>query len=91
MYYLYYIHFQLGQLCYGEARLDEALGFFLQDLLLSRSQLGLMHPRVAGILCDIALVYDDKNEKEAADLYKAALVILLEFYGPTHLQLASVR
>ena len=67
------------------------MGFYLQDLLLTRVQVGLSHPRVAGILNDIALVYDDKNQREAGSLYEAALMILLDFYGPSHIDVAILR
>ena len=33
--------FQLGQQAYGQSRLDEALGYFLQDLSLTRSEVSL--------------------------------------------------
>ena len=40
---------------------------------------------------DIALVYDDKNDRVAGDLYEAALVILLDTYGRQHLDVAVTR
>ena len=45
----------------------------------------------ADILNDIALVYDDKNDRVAGDLYEAALVLLLDTYGRQHLDVAVTR
>ena len=83
--------FQLGQLCYKQARLDEALGYFLQDLNLTRGDVGSAHPRCAGVLNDIALVYDDRNDQVAGELYEAALIILLDTYGHSHMDVAILR
>ncbi|XP_070541009.1 uncharacterized protein [Ptychodera flava] len=82
---------QVGKLCYSQGRLDEALGFYLQDLKLTRSHVGTNHPRTAGIINSIALVYDDKNDELAGTLYEVALAILLETYGPAHIDVAHVR
>ena len=40
-------HFQLGQLSYKQGRLEEALGYFVHDLQLTRADVGTGHPRVA--------------------------------------------
>ena len=82
---------QLGQLSYKQGRIDEALGYFLQDLSLTRNEVGTTHPRTAGILNEIALVYDDKNDPVAGELYEAALTILLDVYGSSHLEVAVTR
>ena len=39
--------FQLGQLSYKQGRLEEALGYFVHDLQLTRADVGTGHPRVA--------------------------------------------
>ena len=83
--------FQLGQLSYKQGRIDEALGYNIQDLTLTRGDVGTSHPRTAGILNDIALVYDDKNDPLARELYEAALTILLDTYGGNHLDVAVTR
>lgn len=82
---------QLGQLCYKQTRLDEALGYYLQDLKLTRSEVGTSHPRTAVILNDIALVYDDMNKPLAQDLYEAALAVFVDTYGSAHVDVAVVR
>ncbi|XP_077992057.1 uncharacterized protein LOC144446177 [Glandiceps talaboti] len=82
---------QVGKLCYQQGRVDEALGFYLRDLKMTRGHVGTNHPRTAGIINSIALVYDDKNDELAGTLYEAALAILLETYGPAHLDVAHVR
>ncbi|XP_013386754.1 TPR repeat-containing protein DDB_G0287407-like [Lingula anatina] len=82
---------KIGQLTYKQGRLEESLGYFLQDLKLTRGEVGTAHPRVAGILNDIALVYDDGNDPLAEELYEAALAVLVETYGPEHLDVAIVR
>ena len=45
----------------------------------------------AGVINDVALVYDDKNESIAGDLYEAALVILLDTFGTQHPDVAVTR
>ncbi|KAL5013818.1 hypothetical protein ScPMuIL_008088 [Solemya velum] len=82
---------KLGQLCYKQTRLDEALGYYLQDLKLTRSEVGTSHPRTAVILNDIALVYDDMNKPLAQDLYEAALAVFVDTYGSAHVDVAVVR
>lgn len=76
---------------YKQGRIDEALGYFLQDLNLTRNEVGTSHPRTASVLNDIALVYDDKNDRLAGQLYEAALMILLDVFGQSHLDVATVR
>ncbi|KAL3870127.1 hypothetical protein ACJMK2_042738, partial [Sinanodonta woodiana] len=82
---------KLGQLCYQQGRIDEGLGYFLQDLKLTRSENGMDHPLSGAILNDIALVYDDKADKLARPLYQNALLILKKVYGPMHIDVATVR
>ena len=105
---------QLGQLSYKQGRVDEAIEHFIQDLAMTRADVGTSHPRMAskcllplscdvivvvvthhrmcaGVINDIALVYDDKNESIAGDLYEAALVILLDTFGNQHLDVAVTR
>ena len=86
-----YIQLQLGQLAYSQGRTSEALGYFIQDLTLTRGDVGTAHPRTASILNDIALVYDDMNDPLAGELYQAALTILLDTYGNNHLDVAVTR
>ena len=71
--------------------MEEALAYFIQDLSLTRSEVGTTHPRTAGILNEIALVYDDKNSAVAGSLYEASLSILLDVYGLSHLEVAVTR
>ena len=82
---------QLGQSSYTQGRIDDALGYFLQDLKLTRGEVGTAHPRTAGILNDIALVYDDKTLPLAGELYEVALATLLDTYGDSHLDVAVTR
>ena len=49
------------------------------------------HASRAGVINDVALVYDDKNESIAGDLYEAALVILLDTFGTLHPDVAVTR
>ena len=83
--------FQLGQLSYKQGRLDEALGYFMQDLKLTRGEVGAAHPRTATVLNDLALVYDDKSDPLAGQLYEAALFILRDTYGNNHVDVAVIR
>ncbi len=76
---------------YKQGRLDEALGYFLQDLTLTRGEVGATHPRTAGVLNDIALVYDDRSNPVAGELYEAALTTLLATYGSNHIEVALIR
>lgn len=82
---------QLGQMCYKQGRLDDALGYFVQDLKLTRGDVGTAHPRTAGILNDVGLVYDDQSSPLAGQLFEAALAILLDVYGSNHVDVAMVR
>ena len=82
---------QLGQLSYIQGRIDEGLGYFLQDLKLTRGDVGNAHPRIASILNDIALAYDDANDPLSGTLYEAGLAILMETYGNQHLDVAIMR
>ena len=76
---------------YAQGRIDEALGFFLQDLKLSRSEVGVHHPRTATVLNEIALVYDDKNDEIAGKLYETALCIMTETYGNNYIGTGVIR
>ena len=76
---------------YKQDRLDEALGYFLQDLKLTRGEVGTSHLRMGYILNDVALAYDDKNDPTAGRLYESALGIFLDTYGPSHLDVALTR
>ena len=76
---------------YKQGRMDDALGCFLHDLDLTRGDIGTSHPRVASVLNDIALVYDDKNDHFAGPLYEAALRMFLDVFGPSHLDVATIR
>lgn len=71
--------------------MDEALGYYLQDLKLTRSDVGTSHPRVANILNDLALAYDEKNNPLAGKIYEAALYVLHSMYGDSHLDVACLR
>jgi hypothetical protein len=70
---------------------DEAMAYYLQDLKLTRSEVGVNHPRVARILGAIGMVYDDKTDKLAGELYESSLAMLLETYGSAHVDVATVR
>lgn len=63
----------------------------MQDLKVTRGELGTDHPRTAMVLNEIALVYDDKNDVIAGKLYEAALAIILETYGNNYLGTAIIR
>lgn len=82
---------QLGVLGYTQSRVDEALAYYLQDLKLTRSEVGVTHPRVARILGSIGMVYDDKNDKMAGELYESSLAMLLDTYGSAHVDVATAR
>ncbi|XP_061175870.1 uncharacterized protein LOC133184810 [Saccostrea echinata] len=82
---------KLGVLGYTQSRVDEALAYYLQDLKLTRSEVGVNHPRVARILGSIGMVYDDKNDKLAGELYESSLAMLLDTYGSAHVDVATVR
>ncbi|KAK3101549.1 hypothetical protein FSP39_004391 [Pinctada imbricata] len=82
---------KLGDLCYSQGRVEEALGYYLQDLKLSRSEVGVSHPRIGRILSSIGKVYDDMNDDLAGQLYEASLAELLDTYGSTHIDVAKVR
>ncbi|XP_071175248.1 uncharacterized protein [Mytilus edulis] len=82
---------KLGQLSYKQGRVDEALAYYMQDLKVTRSEVGTNHPRTAAVLNEIGLVYDDKNDVMAGQLYEAALSIILETYGNNYLGTGSIR
>ena len=90
---IYSLHscLQLGQLTYAQGRIDEALGFFLQELKLTRSEVGVHHPRTATVLNEIALVYDDKNDVIAGKLYETALSIIMDTYGNNYIGTGVIR
>lgn len=71
--------------------MEEALAYYLQDLKLTRSEVGVNHPTVARILGTIGMVYDDKNDKLAGELYEGSLAMLLDTYGSAHVDVATVR
>ena len=83
--------FQLGKLAYQQGHIDKALGHFISDMMLTRGEVGLFHPRIAHILNEIALVYDDKNDLKAGELFEVALIILLDTYGNNNIEVAVVR
>ena len=85
------IYLQLGQLSYKQSRVEEALAFYLQDLKVTRSEVGTNHPHTATILNEIALVYDDMNDVIAGKLYEAALSVILDTYGRKYVGTAIVR
>lgn len=76
---------------YKQGRVDEALAYYMQDLKVTRSEVGTNHPRTAAVLNEIGLVYDDKNDVMAGQLYEAALSIILETYGNNYLGTGSIR
>ncbi|XP_063416779.1 uncharacterized protein LOC134699017 [Mytilus trossulus] len=82
---------RLGQLSYKQGRVDEALAYCLHDLKVTRSEVGTNHPRTAIVLNEIGLIYDDKNESMAPQLYEAALSIFLETYGKNFLGTGTIR
>lgn len=82
---------RLGQLSYKQGRVDEALGYYMQDLKMTRSEVGTKHPRMAIVLNEIGLVYDDKNDVMAGELYEAALSIILDTYGKDYLGTGTIR
>lgn len=78
-------------MAYKQGRVDEALAYYLQDLKVTRSEVGTNHPRTAIVLNEIALVYDDKNDISAGKLYEAALTIILDTYGNDYLGTGNIR
>ncbi|CAH1253937.1 TEP1 [Branchiostoma lanceolatum] len=82
---------QIGQVCYKQGRVDEALGFYLQELSKVRAIHGASHPRTAGVLNSIALVYDDKNDERAGEIYETALATMVQAYGNNHVDVAIIR
>ncbi|XP_078619476.1 uncharacterized protein LOC144886633 isoform X1 [Branchiostoma floridae x Branchiostoma japonicum] len=82
---------QIGQVCYKQGRVDEALGFYLQELSKVRAIHGASHPRTAGVLNSIALVYDDKNDERAGEIYETALATMAQAYGNNHVDVAIIR
>ncbi|CAG2252128.1 NPHP3 [Mytilus edulis] len=82
---------RLGQLSYKQGRVDEALAYCLHDLKVTRSEVGTNHPRTAIVLNEIGLIYDDKNDSMAPQLYEAALSIFLETYGKNFLGTGTIR
>lgn len=82
---------KLGQLSYKQSRLEEALAFYLQDLKVTRSEVGTNHPHTATLLNEIALVYDDMNDVIAGRLYEAALTVILDTYGRKYVGTAIIR
>ncbi|XP_076109505.1 uncharacterized protein LOC143078527 [Mytilus galloprovincialis] len=82
---------RLGQLSYKQGRVDEALAYCLHDLKVTRSEVGTNHPRTAIVLNEIGLIYDDKNDSMASQLYEAALSIFLETYGKNFLGTGTIR
>lgn len=85
------ISFQLGQLNYEQHRLDEALAYYLQDLKVTRGEVGTNHPYTANVLNEIGLVYDDKNYQIAGELFEEALRIFLGAYGNNYLVTGVIR
>ncbi|XP_071959587.1 uncharacterized protein [Antedon mediterranea] len=82
---------QIGELSYGQGRLEDGLIHHLWDMQLTQNEVGLSHPRVGAILNNIALVYDDRNDKLAGDLFKGVLKILVQAFGQNHVDVAIVR
>lgn len=82
---------QMGQLSYKQGKTEQALAYYMQDLKVTRSEVGTNHPRIANVLNEIALVYDDRNDKRAGDLYEAALAIILNTYGSNYVGTAVIR
>ncbi|XP_069101362.1 uncharacterized protein [Argopecten irradians] len=89
--YVAAIYNKLGELSYSQNMLDKAVGYFLQDLKLTRSDVGMTHPRIAGILSDLAIVYDGRTDPLAGQIYETALAMLLDTYGHSHVDVAVVR
>ena len=63
----------------------------MQDLKATCSEFGTNHPFTANILNEIGLVYDDKNDEIARQLYEAALRITLDTYGNNYLVTGTIR
>ncbi|KAL4237051.1 hypothetical protein ACF0H5_005435 [Mactra antiquata] len=82
---------KMGQLAYKQGQTDQALAFYMQNLKMVRSDVGTNHPRIANVLNEIALVYDDTNDKRAGELYEASLAIMLDTYGNNYIGTASIR
>ncbi|XP_063416845.1 uncharacterized protein LOC134699089 isoform X1 [Mytilus trossulus] len=85
------IYTKLGQLNYEQHRLDEALPYYVQDLKVTRSEVGTNHPYTANVLNEIGLVYDDKNHQIAGELFEEALRIFLDAYGNNYLVTGVIR
>ncbi|XP_072039857.1 uncharacterized protein [Amphiura filiformis] len=82
---------QIGELSYGQGKLEAAILSYLYDLRLTQRDVGLDHPRVAAILNNIALVLDDMNNQISGELFQAVLAILVSAYGKDHVDVAIVR
>ncbi|EDV21765.1 uncharacterized protein TRIADDRAFT_59816 [Trichoplax adhaerens] len=72
-----------GQLSYKQNSYREALTFYIEDLAVTCKKFGIIHPRTAGILNNIALAYADLQKDSAEAIYSVVLSILGDYYGDT--------
>eukprot|EP00057_Strongylocentrotus_purpuratus_P006384 XP_011660858.1 PREDICTED: uncharacterized protein LOC576310 isoform X1 [Strongylocentrotus purpuratus] len=82
-----------GELYQKQGRATEALQYHILDIVETQRTAGLGKPRVATILNNIglALMELDPTIEDALPFFVEALAILIDAYGPVHVDVASVR
>ncbi|XP_041471148.1 TPR repeat-containing protein DDB_G0287407-like [Lytechinus variegatus] len=83
----------IGELHQNQGRATEALQYHILDILETQRTAGLGKPRVAAILNNIGLSLMDLDPmgEDALPFFVEALSILIDAYGPVHVDVASVR
>ncbi|KAL4236673.1 hypothetical protein ACF0H5_005057 [Mactra antiquata] len=82
---------KMGDISYKQGQIEKALAYHMQNLKVIRGEVGTNHPRIANMLNEIGLVYDELNDPRAGNLYEAALTITRNTYGDNHIGTASIR
>ncbi|GAB1604434.1 hypothetical protein Ahia01_000724800 [Argonauta hians] len=82
---------KLGQLCFQQGKLDEALCYFLKYFKMIRTNVGRNYAHLATIINAVALIYDKKNFEDSTKLYECALAIMLNVFGSEHVNTAMIR
>lgn len=73
-------------------RVEEAEGFALRALAIETRELGPDHPRIAGHLNTLGVIYDQgKRYDRALESYARALAIRIEALGPDHPSVATTH
>ncbi|XP_030833932.1 TPR repeat-containing protein DDB_G0287407 [Strongylocentrotus purpuratus] len=82
-----------GELYQKQGRATEALQYHILDIVETQRTAGLGKPRVATILNNIglALMELDPTIEDALPFLVEALAILIDAYGPEHVDVASIR